>query len=128
MCFACEGGAGAQRGIPPELLARARAMERMQPGEAVPDDAWCILAGSVGGAIAWADYRRMAECLEKAAAMQFAPAITTRPVRSCVAVDPVETGARSRGLRRGSPPLPIGHPRRPGSINEEQSDTSGPIG
>jgi hypothetical protein len=67
MCLACEGQSEEQVGIPPALLARARDVERTRPGEAVPEAAWDILAGSMGGAIAWPHYQRMLECLEVAA-------------------------------------------------------------
>ncbi|WP_431282788.1 hypothetical protein ACQW02_25845 [Humitalea sp. 24SJ18S-53] len=66
MCESC--AAIDQAGIGAALLARARAIEAALPGEPVPDQAWRILAGAQGGAVAWAHHRRMLGCLEAAAA------------------------------------------------------------
>ena len=65
MCEACES-AGQQAGISPVLATRARRLEAAMPGEKVPDDYWNILLGHSGGAVPWAQTRRMLECLDLA--------------------------------------------------------------
>jgi hypothetical protein len=67
MCDYCETGAP-QRGIAPALAARARAIEAARPGERVPEAAWAILLGQVGGAVAWAHHARILSCLDAAGA------------------------------------------------------------
>ena len=67
MCDACESGEFTQQaGIGPALAARARRIETGLPGERVPDQAWNIMLGKEGGAVAWADTQRMMACLEQA--------------------------------------------------------------
>jgi hypothetical protein len=56
-----------QAGIPGRVLAQARRLERGLPGRSVAEECWDILAGRRAGAIAWADYQRMLDCLEAAA-------------------------------------------------------------
>ena len=65
MCEACETN-GQQAGISPVLAARARQLEAVMPGEKVPDGCWDILLGHSGGAVPWAQTRRMLECLDLA--------------------------------------------------------------
>jgi hypothetical protein len=65
MCEVCDSGE-AQAGIAPALAARARRIEAALPGARVPDEAWRILLGEMGGAIAWVDTQRMLGCLEEA--------------------------------------------------------------
>ena len=67
MCDACESGEFAQQvGIAPALARRARQVEASLPGEPVPEQAWRILLGQEGGAVAWVHTQRMMNCLEKA--------------------------------------------------------------
>ena len=65
MCELCDRGA-AQMGIAPALATRARRLEAALPGERVPDEAWRILLGESGGAVAWPHTQRMLSCLEEA--------------------------------------------------------------
>lgn len=67
MCDACESGEFAQQaGIGPALAVRARRIEAGMSGEPVPEQAWRILLGQEGGAIAWPHTQRMMMCLEEA--------------------------------------------------------------
>lgn len=66
MCEACEQG-GRQAGISPALAAHARRIEAATPGPKVPDQSWEILLGRHGGAVPWAETRRMLMSLDQAA-------------------------------------------------------------
>jgi hypothetical protein len=73
MCLACEGADAVQRGVGRALAARARAIEAALPGARVPEEAWRIIAGEAGGAIAWRDHLRILNCLDQAGAAEAAP-------------------------------------------------------
>ena len=64
MCDACEFAG--QVGIGPALARRAQSIEASLPGEPVPEQAWRILLGREGGAVAWPHTQRMMACLEEA--------------------------------------------------------------
>jgi hypothetical protein len=66
MCENCEMG-GQQVGISPTLAARAKRLEAAMPGARVTAHDWDILLGHAGGAVPWAQTRRMLESLELAA-------------------------------------------------------------
>ena len=66
MCIFCEGDE-TQVGIPPALAARARRIEAAMPGERVPEEAWRIMLGEIGGNIAWPHTQRMLASLDEAA-------------------------------------------------------------
>ena len=70
MCWVCEGGAGEQVGISPALAQRARKIEAVMAGEAVPSEAWDILLGQCGGSVPWAQMQRMMACLDQATALR----------------------------------------------------------
>jgi hypothetical protein len=65
MCQACEANE-AQAGISPALAAHARRIEQAMPGTKVPDESWEILLGWRGGAMPWAETKRMLACLDLA--------------------------------------------------------------
>jgi hypothetical protein len=65
MCQACETE-DRQAGISPALAAHARRIEAAMAGSKVSDAAWDILLGRRGGAVAWAETRRMMVCLDLA--------------------------------------------------------------
>ena len=80
MCEACDTGAP-QRGIGAELAARARVIEAGRDGERVPEEAWAIVLGRAGGAVAWAHHGRILACLDAAGA-ELALRRPRRPART----------------------------------------------
>jgi hypothetical protein len=54
-------------GISPALAAAARRIEQAMEGGKVADASWDILLGRSGGAVPWAETRRMLTCLDLAA-------------------------------------------------------------
>jgi hypothetical protein len=67
MCDACESGEFAEQlGIGTALAKRARRIEAGSPGDPVLNQAWRILLGQKGGAIAWSHTQRMMNSLEDA--------------------------------------------------------------
>ena len=67
MCSACENDP-IELHVPldPELIRRAREVESMMSGERVPDGAWQIYFGLVGGSVEYRDFQRMYRALEEA--------------------------------------------------------------
>lgn len=51
-------------------LARARVLDARTEGGSVPEDAWSIFAGKMGGSIAWPHFQRMQASYEAAAILE----------------------------------------------------------
>ena len=67
MCSACEGKPIEERvAADPKVVDRARAIERAMPGEQVPDEAWNVFFGFIGGSITYQHYQRIHAAYEEA--------------------------------------------------------------
>jgi hypothetical protein len=51
-------------------LARARILDARMDGDSVPEAAWAIFAGRMGGSIAWPHFQRMQASYEAAATVE----------------------------------------------------------
>lgn len=67
MCDACDLPSAMTRPSA-ALVARTRAIEAALPGERVDEDAFAVFFGACGGAVPWAQYQRLLQCRDAAAA------------------------------------------------------------
>lgn len=95
MCEACESDEPYEprEPVPPEILARARAIEAALAGERAPDAAWAIYLGQAGGAVTFAQYQRIRASYE--AALASAPPLRVDGVAQAA---PGRHPLRERGL------------------------------